>query len=167
MVATVAVASVFRVTWKGHFPRELARGFGVEAIALIQSARERRWRRQALQKRLSMKPTTSWQEGLKPPSRRDGCWRSTASASTTLQTELWLPMNKTIPNPVGAAVHEGLHSPEYYATVNELLTSATSRPQVPSTVSRQYEAPSLQVGYEARLQAICGRGVGVGTSGAR
>lgn len=40
---------------------------------------------------------------------------------------VFLPANKLAPSPSGATVHQPMHSGNYYRTVNDLLTSATTR----------------------------------------
>jgi hypothetical protein len=40
---------------------------------------------------------------------------------------VWLPADRFAPNAAGAAVHASLHTAQYYAKVNALLLSATTR----------------------------------------
>lgn len=47
---------------------------------------------------------------------------------------MFLPANRAVPNPTGAAVHSTLHTNPYYSKVNRLLGQATSRQDVLDTL---------------------------------
>ncbi|MBU1866812.1 MAG: AHH domain-containing protein, partial [Actinobacteria bacterium] len=44
-----------------------------------------------------------------------------------VENGVFLPLNRGVPNPAGVAVHSTLHSNAYYQTVNNLMTSASTR----------------------------------------